>query len=216
MIRQGVPWNFLCIFLLAVVSVTLLASSQEVQAAGVALQPPFNSTYRLTSFFDHYYPNGNRTSPDNETTIYTGEKTPDCQPHCYPGHGGIDWALPGGTSVLAAADGEVIFSGCNPAEGYGQKIIIDHHNGYYTMYAHLSRRDVNQGDTVVAGEQIALSGNTGRNCQPQWADHLHFTVYRGGYIIAYHETDPFGWRGSGPDPLRDFGIRHTAECLWRG
>ena len=213
MIRRRFPWNFLCIFLLVVASVTTLTSPQEVEAAGVALRPPFDGTYRLTSFFDHHYPNYGH---DNEITIYTGESVPDCNPHCYEGHNGYDWGMPVGTPVLAAADGVVEVARC-AWDSYGFKVIVRHSGGYYTLVAHLSQINVQVGQSVRAGDILGLSGSTGATCQSgAYGPHLHFTVYHGGYNSNDYATDPFGWRGSGADPLRDFGIRHTAECLWRG
>jgi len=213
-IRQSVLRNFLYIFLFAVVSATLLASPQEVQAAGVALRPPFDGVYRMTAAFDHRYPNYTR---DGSITIYTGETAPDpyrCDPttgtYCYDGHNGYDWGMPNGTPILAAADGTVVHT--RWWGHYGWQLIIYHGNGYYTMYGHLQGFNVNPGQNVRIGDLVAWSDNTGTSTGP----HLHFTVYRGGYDSDDYATDPFGWRGSGADPLRDFGLRHTAECLWRG
>lgn len=203
-------------FLLALM-VTLpvgLFDFSKAGAASVALRPPFNGTYRLTSFFDHYYPNANRTSPDNQVTIYTGEKTPDCRPHCYPGHGGIDWGMDDGTEILAATDGEVLETCWSGPFGY--QVLIDHKNGYYTRYAHLRDHfNVAPGAWVQAGQLIGWSSDSGVPGQY----HLHLSVYRGGHTSNNYVTDPFGWRGSGPDPLRDWpspGQGRTAECLWRG
>ncbi|MBC7222518.1 M23 family metallopeptidase [Candidatus Bipolaricaulota bacterium] len=85
-------------------------------------------------------------------------------------HTGIDIAVPEGTPVRAAAGGTVTFSGWQ--EGFGLLVVIDHENGYETYYGHLSRLLVAPGQSVSAGEIIALSGNTGLSTGP----HLHFEV----------------------------------------
>jgi len=83
-------------------------------------------------------------------------------------HQGIDVSLPTGTPLYAVFDGKVRVS--TAMHGYGNLIIIRHNNGMETFYGHMSRRDVNPGDIVRAGDVIGLSGNTGRSTGP----HLHF------------------------------------------
>lgn len=83
-------------------------------------------------------------------------------------HQGMDISLPSGTPLYAVFDGKVRVS--LSMRGYGNLIIIRHNNGMETFYAHMSRRDVNTGDIVRAGDIIGLSGNTGRSTGP----HLHF------------------------------------------
>ena len=86
-------------------------------------------------------------------------------------HGGVDLAVPEGTPVYAADNGKVIVAG-NLGDGYGNYIILDHQNGYKTLYAHNSELLVSVGDVVARGEQIALSGNTGNSTGP----HVHFEI----------------------------------------
>jgi len=89
------------------------------------------------------------------------------------GYNAVDYGAPVGTPIRAADGGTVIVSrvgGWNG--GYGNYIVIDHHDGTQTLYAHLSQNLVWQGQTVVASQQIAASGNTGRSTGP----HLHFEV----------------------------------------
>lgn len=89
-------------------------------------------------------------------------------------HQGIDIALKTGDPIYAVFDGKVRFS--KAAGNYGNLVIIRHNNGLETYYAHLSRRDVEVGDWVVAGQQIGQGGSTGRSTGP----HLHFeTRYKG-------------------------------------
>lgn len=86
-------------------------------------------------------------------------------------HTGIDFAVPEGTPVRAAAAGTVTFAGWHDS-GFGLLVVLDHGNGYETYYAHLSRVLVAVGQYVQAGETLALSGNTGLSTGP----HLHFEV----------------------------------------
>ena len=89
-------------------------------------------------------------------------------------HQGIDLALKTGDPIYATFDGKVRVS--KSVSGYGNLVVIRHNNGLETYYAHLSQRDVEVGDWVVAGQQIGLGGSTGRSTGP----HLHFEVrYRG-------------------------------------
>lgn len=89
-------------------------------------------------------------------------------------HTGIDIGVSRGTSVAAADNGVVSFAGWYGS--YGKCIIINHGNGYQTLYAHLSSISVNSGRRVSKGQRIGLSGNTGRSTGP----HLHFEVRRNG------------------------------------
>jgi len=88
-------------------------------------------------------------------------------------HNGLDFAMPTGTSVLAAADGKVVATGNNGRYAYGRWMAIDHGNGIVTMYGHLSSVVKSKGSTVKKGDTIAKSGNTGNSTGP----HLHFTVF---------------------------------------
>ena len=89
-------------------------------------------------------------------------------------HQGVDLPYPMGTPVKAAFDGKVRTS--MYSKGYGNLVIIRHENGLETYYGHLSKRNVEPGDWVRAGDIIGLGGSTGRSSGP----HLHFeTRYRG-------------------------------------
>jgi murein DD-endopeptidase MepM/ murein hydrolase activator NlpD len=85
-------------------------------------------------------------------------------------HSGIDFSASEGTRVHSTGDGIVAFSGYD--KGYGQKVMINHGYGYKTIYAHLSKSLVRQGQKIKRGEIIALSGNTGVSTGP----HLHYEV----------------------------------------
>lgn len=89
-------------------------------------------------------------------------------------HEGIDINTDIGTDVVATADGVVSFSGYR--NGYGIAVMIEHGNGYATLYGHLSQGLVREGQKVVRGQRIAFSGNTGLSTGP----HLHYEVSRYG------------------------------------
>ena len=93
------------------------------------------------------------------------------------GYNAVDIGTPVGTTLYAAAAGQVIVAktyGWNG--GYGKYIVISHYNGTQTVYGHLSQLFVNEGDTVYQGQIIAKTGNTGNSTGP----HLHFEI-RGAY-----------------------------------
>jgi murein DD-endopeptidase MepM/ murein hydrolase activator NlpD len=85
-------------------------------------------------------------------------------------HYGLDFAVPTGTPMLAAAAGRVTLA--DSFHFFGDLVVIDHGHGVNTLYAHLSRIDVREGQMVAKGERIALSGATGRVTGP----HLHFSL----------------------------------------
>lgn len=90
-------------------------------------------------------------------------------------HMALDIANPSSPAVIAADSGIVSYSGCLNW-GYGCHVIIDHGNGYQSLYAHLSRYDVNIGNYVSQGRQIGVMGSTGRST----GTHLHFEIRSGG------------------------------------
>ncbi len=92
-------------------------------------------------------------------------------------HQGIDIANSRGTSILAAADGTVSFSGYKG--GYGKVIIIDHGNGFTTLYGHNSNLLVDVGDKVNKGDLISEMGSTGRST----GNHLHFEIHKDNKAI---------------------------------
>lgn len=92
------------------------------------------------------------------------------------GHTGIDLYQPIGTPVYAAEGGEILAAGMiNNAYGntaYGNCVLIDHKNGYYTFYAHMNTVRVKTGMSVIQGAVIGTVGATGNVTGP----HLHFEV----------------------------------------
>jgi lipoprotein NlpD len=89
-----------------------------------------------------------------------GEVTSGFGPRNGSFHDGVDIAAPRGTAVLAAADGQVIFS--DVLRGYGNVVIVRHPGGYVTVYAHNQANLVKEEQTVRRGEQLAEVGQSGR------------------------------------------------------
>lgn len=91
-------------------------------------------------------------------------------------HKGMDFSCDKRTPVYATADGTV--ESAKWMSGYGYTVVIDHGYGYKTLYAHLLDKKflVKRGQKVVRGEQIALSGNSGKSTGP----HLHYEVINKG------------------------------------
>lgn len=104
-------------------------------------------------------------------------------------HGAVDIGV-SYVPVLAPAAGKVILA--SYVSGYGNYIMIDHGNGYYTAFGHLSGYNVSVGSVVSRGQKIATSGNTGVSTGP----HLHYEVYRGGRTKGYR-VDPLQYTSHG-------------------
>jgi murein DD-endopeptidase MepM/ murein hydrolase activator NlpD len=88
------------------------------------------------------------------------------------GHNGIDIGAPNGTPVYATTTGTVVSVGFNN-NSYGKWIVIQHTDGYYSLYGHLSQQRVANGQAVNRGQHIGDVGATGFATGP----HLHFTIY---------------------------------------
>lgn len=117
---------------------------------------PLRSRYWLSSYF------GWRSSPFTNKRSY---------------HSGVDMAAPSGTNVYAALAGKVTTVSYNSV--YGNYIIVTHHSGYKTLYAHLSATLVSVGKYVDTNTRIGKVGNTGMSTGP----HLHFTVFKFGKAV---------------------------------
>jgi murein DD-endopeptidase MepM/ murein hydrolase activator NlpD len=106
-------------------------------------------------------------------------------------HAGIDLAAPMQTPEYAAMDGVVLKAGA--ASGYGLAVYLQHPNGDVTVYGHMDSILVQEGQSVRAGDTIALLGNRGQSTGP----HLHFEVRVGS--MDGTPVDPVGW-------LRERGV----------
>lgn len=129
--------------------------------AEIQIAPSSKKTTRYTSssnnvsgYFSHPIPGARRTQGIH-------------------GRNAVDFGVPIGTPIKAAADGTVIISKSGSWNGgYGTYIVIKHGNGTQTLYSHNSSNTVSVGERVSQGEVIAYSGNTGKSTGP----HLHFEV----------------------------------------
>ncbi|MEL4026881.1 M23 family metallopeptidase [Lysinibacillus endophyticus] len=92
-------------------------------------------------------------------------------------HRGIDIARPSNYNITASDNGVVTFAGWDGT--YGQKIVVDHNNGYETLYAHLSEIKVTVGQVVPQGSIIGIMGSTGNST----GTHLHFEVHKNGSYV---------------------------------
>ncbi len=131
-----------------------LAAQQgaAVAATGSYIWPSASSVYVTSQF-------GNRLHP-----VYG----------YYRMHYGVDIGASYGTNIYAADGGYVTTS--TYGSGYGNYVMIDHGNGSYTLYAHMTTRYVNEGDIVLQGDVIGIVGSTGVSTGP----HIHFELYEGG------------------------------------
>ena len=126
-------------------------------------------------------------------TQWFGEN-PDLYPNTQ-GHNGIDYGVPEGTPILAAADGQVLRADKDPEtvrkprSGYGNQVRIQHVDGSLTIYGHQMNDGFNckTGDMVQMGDLIGFSGNTGRSTGP----HLHFELRSGPSILTAIDPAPF-------------------------
>jgi murein DD-endopeptidase MepM/ murein hydrolase activator NlpD len=89
-------------------------------------------------------------------------------------HDGVDIAVKEGTPVVVTATGEVSFAGWD--QDFGNMIIIDHGNGFKTIYGHNQQLLVSVGEKTLKGRTIALSGNSGKSSAP----HLHYGIIKDG------------------------------------
>ena len=126
------------------------------KAMGELFVYPITAAWRLTSRF------GPRKDP------FTGVAS---------SHTGIDMACPTGTPIRAALSGKVAYVGWSNV--FGNYVIINHGNGYQTLYGHMSKTLIKKGQSVDQSTRVGLVGSTGYSTGP----HLHFTVYKNGNLV---------------------------------
>ena len=93
-------------------------------------------------------------------------------------HKGLDFTAPLGTPIYATADGTVREAGFS-ADGFGNKVVINHGYGYETLYGHMYRVKARAGEKVKRGEVIGYIGSTGKSTGP----HCHYEVHRNGIPV---------------------------------
>jgi murein DD-endopeptidase MepM/ murein hydrolase activator NlpD len=100
----------------------------------------------------------------------------------WSGHLAIDIAAGMGAGIWAADSGVIVFAGWSTV-GYGNMVMIDHGNGWQTVYAHLSQVNVSCGQSVNQGQSVGLAGSTGNSTGP----HLHFeTRFQDGFVNPWY------------------------------
>jgi murein DD-endopeptidase MepM/ murein hydrolase activator NlpD len=177
---------------------------------------PFVGEFVTANVVDHKFP---LQFQDNDTPgqelAFWGRLTAG-----YDSHEGYDWLLPEGTPLLAVAEGTVNFAGeggsfyCPTLSRNvtGLYVYIRHADQQIALeshYAHLSRVDVANGASVMQGQLVGLSGNTGCSAVP----HLHYAVYR-QVGARWTPIDPYGWSGSTPDPWASHPLGAQSVWLW--
>jgi len=93
-------------------------------------------------------------------------------------HTGLDMGVIEGSEVCAIMSGKVIIANTGDT-GYGNYIVINHGSGFVSLYAHLSKIMINEGDCIVKGDTIGKSGNTGNSTGP----HLHLEIIKNGLLV---------------------------------
>ncbi|WP_390444159.1 M23 family metallopeptidase [Pseudoalteromonas sp. MTN2-4] len=94
-------------------------------------------------------------------------------------HKGIDFSAPTGTPIMAAGKGKVLKA--NYSKSFGYRVLLEHHSGYRTLYAHLKgfAKGIKKGASVKQGQIIGYLGNTGMST----TRHLHYEVHKNGRAI---------------------------------
>ncbi|NJM97747.1 MAG: M23 family metallopeptidase [Phormidesmis sp. RL_2_1] len=123
------------------------------------------------------YPDGQPVAGNVEISSTFGIRRNPFGGSGYEMHQGIDFVGEQGDIIAATGDGVVTLSGSNG--GYGISVMIDHGNGYETLYAHMSQTKVAAGDRIKRGQIIGYIGSTGRSSGP----HLHYSLYKDGVSI---------------------------------
>lgn len=133
----------------------LVKNKEELLSHTPAIQPVSNKDLsRIASGF------GSRIDPVYKTVKF---------------HYGLDFAAPQGTPIYATADGTVTTAG-STGNGYGNHVIINHGYGYETLFGHMVRVKVTNGQSVKRGEVIGWVGSTGKSTGP----HCHYEVHKYG------------------------------------
>jgi murein DD-endopeptidase MepM/ murein hydrolase activator NlpD len=136
----------------------LVKNKEELLAHTPAIQPVANKDLnRIASGF------GSRIDPVYKTVKF---------------HYGLDFSAPQGTPIYATADGTATTAG-NTGNGYGNYVVLNHGYGYETLYGHMVRVKISNGQAVKRGEVIGWVGSTGKSTGP----HCHYEVHKSGEKI---------------------------------
>lgn len=141
---------------IAAIEKAIAARKEGARVLKGGLTWPCPASNRITSNF------GKRSSPTKGASTY---------------HEGIDIGAPSGSTIIAAASGEVVIS--KYSYSAGNYVMISHGSGIYTVYMHMSKRGVDVGDEVSKGEKIGEVGSTGYSTGP----HLHFGIRKNGKYV---------------------------------
>lgn len=164
---------------------------------------PMERSFPITSFFDHDAP---FLRANGSLLTYWGRTETDIN-FAYDGHTGWDFGMGPPDKVLAAADGVVIFAG-NSDDGCAtpaRAVVIDHGNGYRTLYWHLATIAVEPLQPIASGDLVGVAGESG--CAI--GSHLHLQVQYLG-----RDVDPYGWCGAAPDPWAQSPAGQVSVWLW--
>jgi murein DD-endopeptidase MepM/ murein hydrolase activator NlpD len=210
---------------------SLLASNQFEPV----IQRPFDqhesSFYVVSSYFDHTYPLYKREAGENKNdlTRFDGEiftqnsNISKCLTgiNCYSGHPAIDYSIPRGVPIFAAASGKLV----RCYENWGA-LFAEHGNGLSTSYLHMDPLEIpdeiscgevrNEHPSVVQGQVIGYVSNKNDDNDPEYAIHLHFGVGYEANIQEQQNVDPFGWWSPDEDPWAENSEGFESTWLWKG
>lgn len=190
----------------------------EATANGVLplFDRPFDGVAPLGNVFDHDLPLPD--APNGYVLTLCGVRDPTQD----DGHEGYDFRMADGTPLRAVADGTVVFAGleqphfCAPLNRTVQALVVEllhtaaSGERFASVYGHLSRIGVAEGDRLSSGAILGLSGNTGCSGRP----HLHFGAAR-EVAGEFRLIDPYGWHGAGTDPWEADPRGAPSVWLWK-
>ena len=191
---------------------------ETARASDPFFNRPFAGDFAVGNLFDHDKP-----LPFEDANGYLLTLCGARDRDQVDGHDGYDWRMSEGTPLLAVADALVMFGGreppfyCPPLDRTVQALYVQlRHRApsgeeFITVYGHLSRVDVAQGQQINDRTVVGLSGNTGCSGTP----HLHFSAYRARPDGTFAPVDPYGWHASVADPW-EADVRGLGSVwLWR-
>ncbi|HAU39998.1 MAG: peptidase M23 family protein [Candidatus Peregrinibacteria bacterium GW2011_GWF2_43_17] len=161
----------------------IFIAGEEVAEKYIASIKPVYTASSYTSTYSYTYSSDGTSydSVDVETTyasadfVYPTQGVLTCGWKCYYGHYAYDIGNRSQPAIVAASDGTVTTAAYGWNGGYGNYVVIDHGNGYTTLYAHMEELYVSEGEYVTMGTAIGKMGNTGK----VWGAtgiHLHFEI----------------------------------------